>query len=310
MGYRCLKACARAAHPSSISHRERPVLGVPGGVRRHEGALRRSLFSHRVAQYFEDAMRQPRSVPLAGHRCDKRREPYVWTNGDGWWIRGAMRRLVFAARGAPHSRLGRLAETRQSMHDLTATLSHSDHNFPLLLPTLWRDCPPKTIPCRWLYGGHGVPICSRRSRASKILSDAGPCENRTLPGTSLPYEAIPVDTSKGEQHAPSFRTINPNGKVPAIVDTDGPGARGDAGLQYHRDPHLSRREEREVSGRARRPTGVALPRLLLIASGLGQFSGQAVHFQFVAPEGIDYAVNRYRREAERHYKKRGSASTS
>ena len=41
--------------------------------------------------------------------------------------------------------------------------------------------------------------------------------------------------------------------------------------------------------------------LLFIASGLGPFSGQAVHFQFAAPEGLDYAVNRYRREAERHY---------
>jgi GSH-dependent disulfide-bond oxidoreductase len=41
--------------------------------------------------------------------------------------------------------------------------------------------------------------------------------------------------------------------------------------------------------------------LLFLASGLGPFSGQAVHFQFAAPEGLDYAVNRYRREAERHY---------
>jgi glutathione S-transferase len=41
--------------------------------------------------------------------------------------------------------------------------------------------------------------------------------------------------------------------------------------------------------------------LLFIASGLGPFSGQAVHFQFAAPGGLDYAVNRYRREAERHY---------
>lgn len=41
--------------------------------------------------------------------------------------------------------------------------------------------------------------------------------------------------------------------------------------------------------------------LLFIASGLGPFSGQAVHFQSVAPAGLTYAVNRYRREAERHY---------
>src|SRR5579872_6486037 len=38
----------------------------------------------------------------------------------------------------------------------------------------------------------------------------------------LPYEAIPVDTARGEQHAPAFRAINPNGKVPAIVDDEGP----------------------------------------------------------------------------------------
>ena len=41
----------------------------------------------------------------------------------------------------------------------------------------------------------------------------------------LPYEVVPVDTAKGEQHAPAFRAINPNGKVPAIVDTEGPGGK-------------------------------------------------------------------------------------
>ena len=42
--------------------------------------------------------------------------------------------------------------------------------------------------------------------------------------------------------------------------------------------------------------------LFFIASGLGPFSGQAVHFQHAAPAGLDYAVNRYRREIERHYR--------
>ena len=40
-----------------------------------------------------------------------------------------------------------------------------------------------------------------------------------------PYEVIPVDTAKGEQHTPAFRAINPNGKLPAIIDTEGPGGR-------------------------------------------------------------------------------------
>ena len=41
----------------------------------------------------------------------------------------------------------------------------------------------------------------------------------------LPYEVVPIDTSKGQQHLAPFREINPNGKVPAIVDTEGPGGR-------------------------------------------------------------------------------------
>jgi GSH-dependent disulfide-bond oxidoreductase len=46
-----------------------------------------------------------------------------------------------------------------------------------------------------------------------------------LEETALPYEVVALDTSKGEQHTPAFRAINPNGKVPAIVDTDGPGGK-------------------------------------------------------------------------------------
>lgn len=121
-----------------------------------------------------------------------------------------------------------------------------------------------------------------------------------LEETGLPYEAIAVDTSKGEQHAASFRAVNPNGKVPAIVDTEGPGGRearvfdSTAILIY-----LAEKTGRFLGKADDRPE--LLSWLLFIASGLGPFSGQAVHFQFAAPEGLDYAVNRYRREAERHY---------
>jgi GSH-dependent disulfide-bond oxidoreductase len=117
----------------------------------------------------------------------------------------------------------------------------------------------------------------------------------------LPYEAIPVDTAKGEQHAPAFRAINPNGKVPAIVDDDGPGGRkarvfdSNAILLY-----LGEKADRFVGTPPDRPE--LLSWLFFIASGLGPFSGQAVHFQRAAPEKIPYAVNRYRREVERHYR--------
>jgi GST-like protein len=121
-----------------------------------------------------------------------------------------------------------------------------------------------------------------------------------LEETGLPYEVVPVDTRKGEQHDPAFLAINPNAKVPAIVDLDGPGGKparvfdSTAILMY-------------IAEKANSFLGVPQDRpellswLMFIASGLGPFSGQAVHFQHAAPEGLDYARNRYRREAERHY---------
>jgi GST-like protein len=121
-----------------------------------------------------------------------------------------------------------------------------------------------------------------------------------LEETGLAYEAVPVDTSKGEQHSSAFRTINPNGKVPAIVDTDGPGGKetrvfdSSAILLY-----LAEKTGQLLGSPDDR--GELLSWLFYVASGLGPFSGQAVHFQRAAPEKMPYAINRYRREAERHY---------
>jgi GSH-dependent disulfide-bond oxidoreductase len=128
-----------------------------------------------------------------------------------------------------------------------------------------------------------------------------------LEEANLSYEPIPVDTNKGEQHAAAFRAINPNGKVPAIIDSEGPGGKetrvfdSTAILLY-----LAEKTDRFLGVPENRPE--LLSWLLFIASGLGPFSGQAVYFQFAAPyfqftelEGSASAVNRYRREAERHY---------
>jgi GST-like protein len=122
-----------------------------------------------------------------------------------------------------------------------------------------------------------------------------------LEETGLAYETIPVDTSKDEQHTPAFRAINPNGKVPAIVDTEGPGGREarvfDSGaiLLY-----LGDKTGKFIGDPADRPE--LLSWLFFLATGLGPFSGQAVHFQHAAPEKLAYAINRYRREVERHYR--------
>jgi GST-like protein len=122
-----------------------------------------------------------------------------------------------------------------------------------------------------------------------------------LEETGLPYEVVPVDTSKGDQHTPEFREVNPNGKVPAIIDTEGPGGTearvfdSTAILLY-----LAEKTGKFLGAPAERAE--LLSWLMFIASGVGPFSGQAVHFQYAAPEGLDYAVNRYRREVERHYR--------
>ena len=44
-----------------------------------------------------------------------------------------------------------------------------------------------------------------------------------LEEAGLDHERIPVDTRKGQQHTEEFRAVNPNGKLPALIDTEGPG---------------------------------------------------------------------------------------
>jgi GST-like protein len=121
-----------------------------------------------------------------------------------------------------------------------------------------------------------------------------------LEETGIPYEVVPVDTLKGEQHKPEFRAINPNGKTPAIVDTEG---LGDGPVTVF-DSNAILLYLAEKSGQLLgRPAdrGELLSWLMFVATGLGPYSGQSVHFRRAAPEQIPYAQNRYLREAERHY---------
>lgn len=115
-----------------------------------------------------------------------------------------------------------------------------------------------------------------------------------LEETGTPYELVPVDTLKGEQHLPEFRAINPNAKTPAIDDGGVRVFDSNAILLY-----LS--EKTGQLGGAPETRAELLSWMMFVASGLGPFSGQSVHFNHAAPEQIPYAMNRYRREAQRHY---------
>jgi GSH-dependent disulfide-bond oxidoreductase len=114
----------------------------------------------------------------------------------------------------------------------------------------------------------------------------------------LPYEAIPVDTRKGEQHAPAFTALNPNAKVPAIVDDGVVMFDSNAILLWLADKH-ARFVPTDMASAERAET---LSWLMFIASGIGPYSGQAVHFRIAAPEPKEYALNRYDFEADRHWK--------
>ncbi|MDP2411414.1 MAG: glutathione S-transferase N-terminal domain-containing protein [Pseudolabrys sp.] len=117
-----------------------------------------------------------------------------------------------------------------------------------------------------------------------------------LEEAGLPYEAFPVDTRKGDQHKPEYLAINPNAKVPSIIDGDAVVFDSNAILLY-----LGEKTGKFMPAKGDKARGELLSWLMFIASGVGPYSGQAVHFRSYAPEKIEYAINRYMFEAQRHY---------
>ena len=117
-----------------------------------------------------------------------------------------------------------------------------------------------------------------------------------LEESGLPYEPMPIDTRKGEQFASDFLKINPNGKVPAIVDGETAVFDSNAILLY-----LAEKTGKFLPANPAATRGELLSWLMFVATGVGPYSGQAVHFKHFAPEMIAYAHKRYQFEAMRHY---------
>src|SRR4029077_12937237 len=109
-----------------------------------------------------------------------------------------------------------------------------------------------------------------------------------LEESGLPYQAIPVDTRKGDQHKSEYLAINPNAKVPAIVDGDALVFDSNAILLY-----LAEKTGKFLPDNTPKARGEWLSWLMFVASGVGPYSGQAVHFRNYAPEKLPYAINRY-----------------
>ncbi len=115
-----------------------------------------------------------------------------------------------------------------------------------------------------------------------------------LEESGLPYRAVPIDTKRGDQHSAEYLEINPNAKVPAIRDGETVVFDSNAILLY-----LGEKTGQFMPEPAER--GALLSWLMFIASGVGPYSGQAVHFRNFAPGDHPYPRKRYDFEARRHW---------
>ncbi len=117
----------------------------------------------------------------------------------------------------------------------------------------------------------------------------------------LPYDIKWVDLSKGEQHQPDFLKISPNGRMPAMIDPEGPNGKpiaifeSGAILQYLGDKSgmfypAERRARSEVE-----------QWLYWQVGALGPTGGQAAHFKNYKEDKIDYDIERFTDEVIRQF---------
>ena len=117
----------------------------------------------------------------------------------------------------------------------------------------------------------------------------------------LPYNVIPINIGKGDQFKPEFLKISPNNKMPAIVDSDGPGSKTisifeSGAILIYPAEKAGRLMPTDARGRYK-----VLEWLMFQMGSVGPMLGQAHHFRRYAPEQIRYAIERYTNEARRIY---------
>ena len=120
-----------------------------------------------------------------------------------------------------------------------------------------------------------------------------------LEEVGLPYTVHPIDIGADEQFEPSFLEISPNNKIPAIVDSEGPG--GEPVSVFESGAILIYLAEKTgclMPSQARQRL-VVLQWLMFQMGGVGPMFGQANHFIKFASEDVPYGKTRYRNEVMR-----------
>jgi len=131
---------------------------------------------------------------------------------------------------------------------------------------------------------------SNGRKASIMLEECG-----------LPYRVHPIDIGKGDQFKPEFVAINPNSKIPAIVDSDGPDGGPftlfeSGAILIYLSGKTGKFLPASVTGKY-----IALQWLMFQMGGVGPIFGQVHHFLRAAKEKVPYAIERFSKENRRLY---------
>ncbi len=117
----------------------------------------------------------------------------------------------------------------------------------------------------------------------------------------LPYTVHPVNIGQGDQFKPEFVAINPNSKIPAIVDSDGPDGRPYAMMESGAILLYLAGKTGKFLPQSVRGKYDAMQWLMFQMGGVGPMFGQVHHFLRSAKEMVPYAIERYTKETRRLY---------
>ena len=117
----------------------------------------------------------------------------------------------------------------------------------------------------------------------------------------LPYEIKSVNIGAGDQFKPEFLTFSPNNRMPAIIDHDGPDGKPVTVFESGAILLYLAEKTGQLMPTATNERISVYEWLMWQMGGFGPMLGQAHHFNYYAPEKIDYAMNRYSSEANRLY---------
>ncbi|HSE01021.1 MAG TPA: glutathione binding-like protein [Burkholderiales bacterium] len=118
---------------------------------------------------------------------------------------------------------------------------------------------------------------------------------------AAPYRVHPINIGKGEQFAPDYVKINPNSKIPTIVDPEGPDGKPIAIMESGAILIYLARKTGKLFPQADRPKYEVLQWLMFQMGGIGPIFGQVHHFLRAAKEPVPYAIERYTKETRRLY---------